>query len=62
MNPTAAHEAALALVDRAVQRQAMTMAYNNAYLLVAFVFVALIPSVFLFKHKPPCVNAKHSID
>ncbi|MDR3709780.1 MAG: MDR family MFS transporter [Capsulimonadaceae bacterium] len=52
MNPSAAHAAALALVDRAVQRQAMTIAYNNAYLLVGVVFAVLIPSVFLFKRKP----------
>ena len=49
MNPVAAHAAAIALVDHAVQAQARTMAYNDAYILVAVIFICLIPTVFLFR-------------
>jgi DHA2 family multidrug resistance protein len=51
MNSVSAHFASLALVDHAVQIQSMTMAYDDAYLLVGAVFAVLIPSVFLFKRK-----------
>jgi DHA2 family multidrug resistance protein len=51
MNPAAAHAAALGLVDRAVQAQSMTMAYDDAYLLVGAVLAVLIPTVFLFKRR-----------
>lgn len=51
LSPETAHSAAIALVDHAVEIQAMTMAYNDAYLLVSAIFIFLIPTVFLFKRR-----------
>lgn len=44
-----ANAVAFALVNHSIQRQATTMAYNDAYLLVAMVLALLFPAVFLFK-------------
>ncbi len=44
-----AKPAALGLIDQAVQVQAQTIAYNNAFLMIAVVFVFVLPAVFLLK-------------
>ena len=44
-----AQEAALHLLDRLVQAQAMTMAYNNAFILLGLTFVLALPAVLLLR-------------
>ena len=44
-----AKPAALGLIDQAVQTQAQTMAYNNAFLMIAVVFAFVFPALFLLK-------------
>ena len=44
-----AHEAALHLMDRLVQAQALTMAYNNAFILLGLTFVLALPAVLLLR-------------
>ncbi|MDR3709596.1 MAG: DHA2 family efflux MFS transporter permease subunit [Capsulimonadaceae bacterium] len=43
--------AALGIVKNIVEGQALTMAYDDAYLLVGIVFLAIWPAVFLFKKR-----------
>jgi hypothetical protein len=54
MSAVAAHSASLAIVSHEVQRQATTMAYNDAYLLVGITLALVFPAAFLFKKR----NAK----
>ncbi len=44
-----AKPAALGLIDQAVQTQAQTLAYNNAFLMIGVVFVFVFPALFLLK-------------
>ncbi len=44
-----AKPAALGLIDQAVQTQAQTMAYNNAFLMIGVVFVFVFPALSLLK-------------
>ena len=44
-----AHEMALAIIARSVERQAELMAYLHDFLLLSLVFFALIPAVALVK-------------
>ena len=44
-----AQAAALHLMDRLVQAQAMTMAYNNAFILLGLTFVLALPAVLLLR-------------
>ena len=44
-----AKPAALGLIDQAVQAQAQTLAYNNAFLLIGVVFVFIFPALFLLQ-------------
>jgi len=46
-----AHMVSLALVSHEVQRQASTMAYNDAYLLVGVTLALIFPAAFLFQKK-----------
>jgi len=48
-SPAAAQAAALHLLDRAVQAQAMTMAYNNAFILLGLTFLLALPAVLLLR-------------
>ncbi len=48
---TSAHAGAVDLIDRAVQIQALTMSYNDAFLLIAIVFGAATPLGLLFFRK-----------
>jgi DHA2 family multidrug resistance protein len=45
----AARAAALHLLDQAVQAQASTMAYNNAFILLGLTFVIALPAVLLLR-------------
>ncbi len=45
----AAKQAALAIIDRTVQLQAMTMSYNDAFLLIGLTVVLVSPAVFLLR-------------
>ena len=47
--PAEAQAAALHLIDRTVQAQAATMAYNNAFILLGVSFLAALPAVLLLK-------------
>jgi len=44
-----AQTAALHLLDRAVQAQAMTMAYNNAFILLGLTFLLALPATLLLR-------------
>ena len=46
-----AHERALSLLDGEVMRQAAMLAYNHVFLLVACLFVAMLPLVLLLRGK-----------
>jgi len=48
---TDAHMSAIALVDNAVNAQALTMSYNDAFLLISIVFLIFTPLGFLFFRK-----------
>lgn len=47
--PAEAQAAALHLIDRTVQAQAATMAYNNAFILLGVSFLAALPAALLLK-------------
>ncbi|MEO7715446.1 MAG: DHA2 family efflux MFS transporter permease subunit [Capsulimonas sp.] len=49
LSPDAAHTAALTLVSHTVQAQAMTMAYNNAFILLGITFLIAMPAVLLLR-------------
>ena len=44
-----AQAAALRLLDRTVEAQAVTMAYNNAFILLGLTFVVALPAVLLLR-------------
>ncbi len=48
-SPASSQAAALHLLDRAVQAQAMTMAYNNAFILLGLTFLLALPAVLLLR-------------
>ena len=48
-SPAAALSASLHLLDRAVQAQAMTMAYNNAFILLGLTFLLALPATLLLR-------------
>lgn len=48
-SPASAQAASLHLLDRAVQAQAMTMAYNNAFILLGLTFLLALPAVLLLR-------------
>ncbi len=48
-SPAAAQAGALHLLDRAVQAQASTMAYNNAFILLGLTFLLALPAVLLLR-------------
>ena len=45
----AGHQASLHMLDNLVQRQAATMAYNDAFLLLGITFAVAVPAVFLLR-------------
>jgi DHA2 family multidrug resistance protein len=51
MSVVDSHLASLALISHEVQRQASTMAYNDAYMLVGLALAMVFPAVFLFKKR-----------
>jgi DHA2 family multidrug resistance protein len=51
-SPSAARQGALAIVDMTVNRQALTMAYNDAFLLIGVCIVAVAPLVLLLRGSP----------
>jgi DHA2 family multidrug resistance protein len=57
-NPSEAHYKAIKLLDSEMGRQAGMLAYNRVFGLVAYLFVASIPLIFLLKHSkhPPDGN------
>jgi DHA2 family multidrug resistance protein len=48
-DPVHARQAALAMIDRVVQGQAMTMSYNDAFQLIGLTVVLVAPAVFLLR-------------
>ncbi len=48
-----AQSGALGMIDRAVQAQAQTLAYNNAFLLIGVLFLFALPVVLLLKRPAP---------
>ncbi|MFZ3114361.1 MAG: DHA2 family efflux MFS transporter permease subunit [Syntrophales bacterium] len=57
-----AHERALSLLDGEVMRQASMLAYNHVYLLVACLFMAMLPLVFLLRGKTSAKAAEIIVD
>lgn len=49
LSGVAAHSAALHAIDQTIQAQAMTMSYNDAFLLLGLSFVVAFPSVLLLR-------------
>src|SRR5579883_1182989 len=49
LSSVAAHSAALQTISSSIQAQAMTMSYNDAFLLLGLTFVVAFPAVFLLK-------------
>lgn len=50
-DPSTAQAAATAAVDHAVETQSLMMAYNDAFMFIAFAFTLSIPLAFLFVRK-----------
>lgn len=48
-SPTAAHSAALGVIDHTLQAQASTMAYNNAFILLGLSFLFALPAVLMLR-------------
>ena len=48
-SPPEAQAGALGLINQTLQSQAQTMAYNNAFLLIAVLFALVLPLVLLFR-------------
>lgn len=44
-----AQKAAYAVVDQTIQRQALTMSYDDGFLLILIVFACMIPAVFILR-------------
>ena len=55
-NSAAADKLALSLVDRAVNRQSLTIAYNTAFMMILIVVVVCFPAIFLLR-KPKAAPA-----
>jgi DHA2 family multidrug resistance protein len=53
MGVVRAHEAALAVMSGQVQRQASMLSFNDAWVFVLIVFVAVSPAIFLLKKPKP---------
>ncbi len=51
LSPAGAHAAAVAVLDRLVQRQAATLAYDDAFLLLAAVSAVSVPVALLLVHR-----------
>ncbi|BDI29209.1 multidrug resistance protein [Capsulimonas corticalis] len=49
MSITSAHNSALGIIENTVQRQASTMAYDDAFLLLAAAFAFALPALLLFR-------------
>ena len=49
MNPTAAKQQALMLLDRQVAAQASVLAFSRIYIISGIVLVAAVPLLFLFR-------------
>jgi DHA2 family multidrug resistance protein len=47
--PTNAHQAALALLDQQVMRQAMMLSYNDAWMLLLISFIVVSPAILMLK-------------
>ncbi len=48
-----AHSGAIGLIDQAVQAQAMTLAYNNAFIMIGIVFAFFFPVILLLRRPKP---------
>jgi DHA2 family multidrug resistance protein len=51
-DPVAAHNQALTLIDRAVDLQALLLSYRDVFYFVAFVFILMLPLIFLLPNPP----------
>ena len=51
MSSVSAHAVALGIVSQAVQRQAATMAYNDAYILLGVLLALIFPAALLFRKR-----------
>jgi DHA2 family multidrug resistance protein len=56
MGPIRAHQAALQALDFTVTRQAMTMSYNDGFLLILIIFAFVTPAVITLKKPAPGAN------
>jgi DHA2 family multidrug resistance protein len=51
-DPVAAHNQALALIDRSVDLQAVLLSYRDVFYFVALLFILVLPLIFLLGGKP----------
>jgi DHA2 family multidrug resistance protein len=49
LDPHAAQTKSLAIIERMVDRQATMLAYNDVYVFLGFMFLAIVPLVLLFR-------------
>lgn len=56
LDADAAHRAALAVIDRQLQGQATTIAYNNSFLLIAIISLAASPLILLLRKPKPAAG------
>jgi hypothetical protein len=47
--PGVAHQAALGVLDQNVTVQSLVMSYDDAFLLILLIFLAIMPTVFFLK-------------
>ncbi len=52
-SPTSAHAASIGIINHALQQQAQTMSYNNAFLLIGLSYFVSAPLVLLFRGGKP---------
>ena len=55
-DPVAAHDRALALIDRSVDLQATLLSYRDVFYFVALIFILLLPLIFLLGNPPKSVS------
>ena len=56
-DPVAVHKQALTLIDRSVDLQALLLSYRDVFYFVAFVFVLMMPLIFLLGKTPKSTSA-----
>ncbi|HEY0255918.1 MAG TPA: DHA2 family efflux MFS transporter permease subunit, partial [Candidatus Methylacidiphilales bacterium] len=56
-DPIAVHDRALALIDRSVDLQATLLSYRDVFYFVAFIFLLMLPLIFLLNNPPKSASS-----